>query len=262
MLNKLPAPNWRDPRYLQLSVLLTYSIAAREVFAMDRPHWVTALCCLTAICLDVTIGVLKYRVLRFPVSAVIIGLATSLLLDSRYPVIYVLAVCLAILSKGFIKNGQWHIFNPANFGVVAILLCFPYHATGIPSLFSGLFLPSCVFFFLGALTVYYARQVTVSLAWIGGFLSFAAIRALVIGANPLVLSLPLLSPSLLLFSFHMISDPATAPHSSRGRVLYGLFIALFDGVLRHLQIPYGNFYALFLTTAFLSAVKTQRPETV
>ncbi|MBX7144645.1 MAG: RnfABCDGE type electron transport complex subunit D [Oligoflexia bacterium] len=257
-------PHWRDARYLQLAILLAYSISAREIFSMDRPHWVTALCCGTALLLDVLIGVLKYRVLRFPISALIIGLATSLLLDSRFPALYVLAVSLAIFSKGLLRNGNSHIFNPANFGVVAVLLCFSYYATGIPSLFSGLFLPSLTFFALGCITVVYAKQAIISAAWIVGFLFFAWVRAFLSGGSPIAAALPILSPALLLFSFHMISDPATAPQSTRAGITYAVFIAFFDAVLRFYQVPYGNFYALFLTSACIPTVvshlKRQRPE--
>jgi Na+-transporting NADH:ubiquinone oxidoreductase subunit NqrB len=244
-------PTLSDPRYIQLSVLLAYAVSAREFFNMDRPHLVTLGCCCLAALLDVLIGVVKFKTFRFPISALIIGLATSLLIDSRYWSVYFIAASLGIFSKAFITVGGRHIFNPANFGVVCVLAVLPQFVTGIPSLFGAFILPSLVFLALGVLTVWRANQRTVSFSWLFGFILFSVIRGNVTGSGFLLSVLPILSPSLLLFSFHMISDPATAPDSTRGRVLFGFLIAAMDGLFRLWQLPFGNFYALFAVAALL-----------
>lgn len=254
---KLPAPS--DPRYIQLGVLLAYAVSAREFFHMDRSHLVALSCCCIAMLLDILIGVIKFKRLRFPVSAIIIGLATSLLIDSRYWSIYVIATCLAIFSKAFIAINGRHIFNPANFGVVCVLAALPQFVTGIPSLFGAYILPSFIFLTLGIFTVWRAQQRTVSFSWLLGFILFSLIRGQITGSGFLLAALPILSPSLLLFSFHMISDPATAPETSRGRLLFGLLIAAMDALFRLWQIPFGNFYALFVVAALLPIFSGPKP---
>ena len=75
---KLPSvPHWRDPRYMQLAVLVGYAIAAREIFHFERSHWATLTCLATAIVLDVAFGALMYRHLVFPLSAAIIPPTTA-----------------------------------------------------------------------------------------------------------------------------------------------------------------------------------------
>jgi hypothetical protein len=54
-----------------------------------------------------------------------------------------------------------------------------------------------------------------------------------------------------LFTFSMMPDPKASPPTRRGRVAWGLSIALLDGVLRFLEIRFSMFYALFIHTAML-----------
>lgn len=254
-LNAAPALSWKDPRFVQLTVLLSYAVVAREIFNMDRPHSITLTCCATALVLDFLLGVLQYRVVRFPLSSLIIGLATSLLIDSRYPAVYICAVGLAILSKAFLTFRGRHLFNPANFGVVCILMLVPTLATGMPALFGGYIIPSLIFFCLGTLTVVYARQTAISFSWVFGFIFFAFVRASIAGKAFVMMALPALSPTFLLFTFHMISDPATSPRSRSHKIAYGILIAGLDAVFRFKQIPYGNFYSLFLVSAVMPWVR-------
>jgi Na+-translocating ferredoxin:NAD+ oxidoreductase RnfD subunit len=250
-LSVLSLPRLTDPRYLQLSILLGYALVAREVFHMDRPHWITLSCIALALVFDSIWGAILYRVVRFPISALIIGLATSLLLDSRYPAVYFIAVFLGITSKALITYKGNHLFNPANFGVVCVLMLAPTTATGMPALFGGYMIPSIIFFILGTITVLYARQAWVSFSWIAAFLIFAELRALLLGKKFFMMAMPLLSPSFLLFTFHMISDPATSPREKNHKIVYGVCIAAMDAAFRFYQIPYGNFYSLFFVTALM-----------
>ncbi|MBN8550698.1 MAG: RnfABCDGE type electron transport complex subunit D [Deltaproteobacteria bacterium] len=262
-LRVAPALSWRDPRFLQLAVLFLYAIVAREIFHMDRPHAITLACCATALALDFTLGLIHFRVIRFPLSSLVIGLATSLLIDSRYPAVYLAAVTLAILSKAFITYRGFHLFNPANFGVVCALILAPNIATGMPALFGGYLAPSIVFFCLGVVTVLYARQSLISFSWLAGFLVFAFVRASLAGKSFLLMAMPILGPAFLLFTFHMISDPATSPRSKRHKIMYGIVIAALDAIFRYKQIPYGNFYALFLVSAgmpWMRDLEMQRDE--
>jgi Na+-translocating ferredoxin:NAD+ oxidoreductase RnfD subunit len=254
----LPAiPPISDPRYLQLAVLAAYAITAREVFHFERSHWTTLYCCSLSVCLDLLIGRFYYRKLVFPLSALIIGLASSLLIDARSPLPYLAVVSLASLSKAFIKGGGRHFFNPANFGVVLVLQLLPGDATGMPALFAGYLAPAIVFAVLGLATSAYARQLEVSLSWLGGFLVFGSLRAW-LSSSPLAYVLaPVLSPAVLLFTFHMISDPATTPRTRKFRILFGSGVALLDSAMRYAQIPNAPFYSLFLVSCLLPWIRAR-----
>ena len=111
-------------------------------------------------------------------------------------------------------NGK-HLFNPTNFGVVAMML-----ATGLvwvsPAQWGNVaffaFLMAC----LGGLVVNRAARSDVTFAFIGFYMSLVFGRSLWLG-EPLVIPLHRLqSGALLLFTFFMISDPRTTPNS-RGR---------------------------------------------
>jgi Na+-translocating ferredoxin:NAD+ oxidoreductase RnfD subunit len=120
----------------------------------------------------------------------------------------------------------------------------------MPSLFGGYLTPTLVFALLGLVTIVWARQTTVSLAWIGGFIALAFVRSAITGMNVVVALAPALGPAFLLFSFHMISDPSTTPRTRNQRIAFGLAVALIDASVRLLRIPYGSFYALFLVCVF------------
>lgn len=247
----LGLPSLRDPRYLQISVLLAYSILAREVFYMDRPHWVTLVTCAITLTADFFIGYLFYKVIRFPLSSIIVSLAATLLIDSRVWWVYPLVGIFAVCSKALITNKGRHYFNPANFGVALCLLLIPYHTTAIPSLFGGLIVPSLIFAGLGLLTILYAKQLAVPLSWLSGFLFFGILRHLYFGINLPIALAPALGASFLIFTFHMISDPQTTPRSTKYRILFGFLVAAIDAGFRAYSVPYGNFYALFICCALV-----------
>lgn len=244
-------PPIRDARWMQLAVLMTYAVVAREIFHFERTHLTMLLCVTLAVLLDLLLGRLVYKATIFPLSAVIVGLASSLLLDARTSYPYLVCALLGIVSKAFITYRGRHLFNPANFGVVVLLLLAPAQVTGMPQLFSGYFIPSVIFFVLGMVTVLWARQAEVSLAWLGGFVVFGLLRAAISGANPVMTLAPLLGPGVLLFTFHMISAPATTPKTRWPRIGFGVAVAAIDAGFRYLEIPYGNFYALFAVSAVI-----------
>ncbi|MGB2925425.1 MAG: Na+-transporting NADH:ubiquinone oxidoreductase, subunit NqrB, partial [Limnothrix sp.] len=55
-------------------------------------------------------------------SSLITALGISLLLRVNHPAVLVLAGSLAIASKFFLKYENKHFFNPANFGIISVLL--------------------------------------------------------------------------------------------------------------------------------------------
>lgn len=255
-----PAPAWNDPRYVQLFILAAYAMVAVELFHMDRSHWITLGCLLLALAIDGFIGVTFYRTIRFPVSALVVAFASSLLIDARSGYVYFLAVGLSLSSKAIFTYKGRHYFNPANFGVVVVLLLLPHTATGFPALFGGYIIPSVVFFLLGVFTVIYAGQALVSFSWLGSFMLFCFLRAQLGQGEFFMNGLIILAPSFLLFTFHMISDPETTPQSSWLKVFFGFSIAAIDAIFRLLEIPYGNFYALFFVSALLPLIRELRYE--
>ncbi len=238
-------PPLSDARYLQLGILFAYAIIAREVFHLERSHWVTLGCLATAVTLDALYGKFYYHRVIAPLSAMIVAMASSLLMDSRLWWLYLVVAALGISSKALVTYKGRHIFNPGNFGVALLLLLIPDQVVGMPQLFESRLAYGASFFALGLALVLYARQAQVSLSWLSGFAAFATIRAVLKGAKLLVVLAPILSPGILLFTFHMISDPATTPRTRRMRLAFGFSVAALDAAMRLLAIPNSPIYSLF-----------------
>ncbi|HEX5433153.1 MAG TPA: enediyne biosynthesis protein UnbU, partial [Candidatus Angelobacter sp.] len=72
----------------------------------------------------------------------------------------------------------------------------------------------------------------------------AVIRSSVFG-TPLMAALnPMTGVAFILFSFYMISDPATTPFSARGQVAFGAAVASAYGLLLVTHVVFGLFFAL------------------
>ncbi|MBI3556204.1 MAG: hypothetical protein HY074_08065 [Deltaproteobacteria bacterium] len=237
-------PPLRDARYLQIAILAVYSFIAREYYGLERPHAVAVGCVFLAVALDCIVGIAVYRKIVFPLSAVIIGLSASILIDAQYWENYLIVTAIASLSKAFFVHQGRHYFNPTCFGVACALLFLPYSTSGIPDLFSGYLWPSVAFGLLGLLTVVYARQTVVALSWYFTFLLLAPLRAWLTGASAWFTVGPAVGSAILLFTFHMISDPGTTPRSRRWQIVFGVSVGALDAVLRYYQVPHGQFYAL------------------
>jgi Na+-transporting NADH:ubiquinone oxidoreductase subunit NqrB len=159
-----------------------------------------------------------------PRSALISGLSLCLLLRTNSLSLSIAAAIVTVGSKFVIRFNGKHLFNPTNFGVVAMML-----GTGLvwvsPAQWGNVtffaFLMAC----LGGLVVNRAARSDVTFAFIVFYMSLVFGRSLWLG-EPLVIPLHRLqSGALLLFTFFMISDPRTTPNSRLGRILFALLVA-------------------------------------
>jgi Na+-transporting NADH:ubiquinone oxidoreductase subunit NqrB len=183
-----------------------------------------------------------------PRSALISGLSLCLLLRTSSLALAVAAAVVTIASKFVIRWRGKHVFNPTNFGIVAMML-----ATGQVWVSPGQWGSVAFFAFLiaclGGLVVNRAARSDVTYAFLAFYLAVLFGRALWLG-QPMSIPLHQLgSGSFLIFTFFMISDPRTTPDSRAGRVLFALLVALGAGYVHFvLYRPNG----LILALAFLS----------
>jgi hypothetical protein len=179
-----------------------------------------------------------------PRSALISGLSLSLLLRTNYLALAVATAALTILSKFTLRRRGKHIFNPTNFGIVAMML-----ATGRVWVSPGQWGSAAFFTFLllclGSLVVNRAARSDVTYAFAGFYLAILFGRSLWLG-QPLAIPLHQLeSGAFLIFTFFMISDPKSTPDSRAGRILFALLVALGAGAVHFvLYRPNGLILAL------------------
>lgn len=235
----------RDPRVL-VALQLTVNTIVGQLFLGFFQDWrVAATAVGTALAAEAALSWLTQRRLPSLISAYITGVSIGIIIDSPSLWIYAAASLLAIASKYLIHLEGRHIFNPSNFGVVAVLLLAPDLAAVGGSQWTNLIWIMLAIAALGSLVMSRVGRLDVVLAFFATFAAMAAVRTLAAGVPPGFAIGPLAGSALQLFAFFMITDPRTSPQTRRGRIVYGVVIGVLDGILRMLRVIYSPFYALF-----------------
>jgi len=218
---------WRqigaDARHAQIGALA--SLSAINFVAIDfgaTPS--TSLLALTS-CL-LTQAILS-RWLGIPFdwrSPTITGLSLGLLLRAQAPWLFVLAGVVAISSKFLLRIDGKHVFNPAGFAIVALLLA----NAGIwisPGQWGAELWFAALAGFLAIVVLQAARRADIAVFFLVSHAALLGARALWLG-DPLAIPLhQMQSGSLLIFAFFMISDPRTSPNSRLGRLAFAFAVA-------------------------------------
>lgn len=198
----------------------------------------------------------------FLLPAHITGLAVAMLLysgDQVAPIMFAVAVAIgskAIARAPLAGGGTRHIFNPSNFGITVALLLFPwvsiappYHFTeSLPGALQWV-VPAVILTSGSLLNVRLTHKVPLILAWLCGFVVQAVVRDVLFGTSLLGALVPMSGVAFVLYTFYMVTDPATTPVSRSGQVLFGALVAAVYGLLVSVHIVFGLFFALTLVCA-------------
>jgi Na+-transporting NADH:ubiquinone oxidoreductase subunit NqrB len=160
-----------------------------------------------------------------PRSALISGLSLCLLLRTNSAWLAAIGIAVTIGSKFILRWRGKHVFNPTNFGLVAMMLATDGRLWVSPGQWGNVaffgFLMTC----LGGLVVNRAARSDVTLSFLAFYLALVFGRSIYLG-EPVAIPLHRLqSGALLLFAFFMISDPKTTPDSRPGRILFAGLVA-------------------------------------
>ena len=192
----------------------------------------------------------------FLLPAHISGLAVGMLLyanDRLAPIAF--AAALAMASKALLRapmgTDQRHFFNPSNLGIAVTLLAFPwvgiappYHFTENLTGVADWILPAVIVLSGTYLNARFTHRIPLLLAWVCGFAVQALIRAWVGGISPLAGLVPITGVAFVLYTFYMVTDPATTPERPRSQILFGASVAAVYGLLVTTHIVFGLFFAL------------------
>jgi enediyne biosynthesis protein E5 len=237
-----------DPRLYQIAVLSCLLVYG--VFGLDfEVSLLQAAVLLGTALLTQAVCTRLWHLPAFdPRSALISGLSLCLLLRTSSLLLAVVAAVLTIASKFVLRWRGKHVFNPTNFGIVALMLL-TERVWVSPGQWGSVAFFSFLMVCLGGLVVYRAARSDVTWAFLGFYLAVLFGRALWLG-QPMAIPLHQLeSGAFLLFTFFMISDPKTTPDARAGRILFALLVALGAGFVHFvLYRPNG----LLLSLAFLS----------
>jgi Na+-transporting NADH:ubiquinone oxidoreductase subunit NqrB len=213
-----------DPRLYQIAMLA--SLLAYGMVSLDfEIAAARAATLLTSTLLTQYVCTRVWRLPSFdPRSAWISGLSLCLLLRTNSDWLAILAAIVTIASKFVVRFNGKHVFNPTNFGIIA-MMALTGEVWVSPGQWGNVaffaFLMAC----LGGLVVNRAARSDVTYAFIISYTLLVFGRSAWLG-EPMAIPLHRIqSGALLLFTFFMISDPKTTPNSRAGRILFALLVA-------------------------------------
>ncbi|MFH5884462.1 hypothetical protein ACG2F4_09135 [Halalkalibaculum sp. DA3122] len=179
-------------------------------------------------------------------SAYISGISVGILIRSPFLWTYALTSMLSIASKYVLRYKGSHIWNPSNFGIVAILLL-AYDDVAILSIQWGNNMwPMLVIWIIGFVSIWRLKRFHICGTYVVSFLLFAYVRSFLSGDPFLAEIAPISGPMYQLFVLFMITDPVTTVKSKRGQYLVAFLIAFVEMIFRMNEAVYAPFYALFV----------------
>jgi Na+-transporting NADH:ubiquinone oxidoreductase subunit NqrB len=214
-----------DPRWYQIGALAGLLIYGMGWLGFDL-GWAQAALTLAAALGTQWLCTRLWRLPRFePKSALISGLSLCLLLRTNSLLLVTAGAVLAIGAKFTLRVRGKHLFNPTNFGLVALMLLTGSSVWVSPGQWGNVAFFGFLMVCLGGLVVFRAARSDVTIAFLLFYLGLMFGRSLYLG-EPLAIPLHRLqSGALLLFAFFMISDPKTTPDSRAGRILFAAVVA-------------------------------------
>jgi Na+-translocating ferredoxin:NAD+ oxidoreductase RnfD subunit len=192
----------------------------------------------------------------FLLPAHITGLAVAMLLyanDRLLPIIFAagVAVCSKAIFSVRQEHGSRHFFNPSNFGITITLLLFPSVGIAAPYMFTeglgpigSVILPALMIVSGSLLNIKLTHRFPLLASWACAFVLQALVRHYLFGAQLLPVLGVMTGVAFILYTFYMVTDPATTPASRKGQVTFGLSVGLLYGVLVTLHVVFGMFFAL------------------
>jgi Na+-translocating ferredoxin:NAD+ oxidoreductase RnfD subunit len=196
------------------------------------------------------------RFIEFLLSAHISGLACAMLLytNERFgPVIFasVVAICSKCLLRAPVGNGTRHFFNPSNFGITITLLAFSWVSVAPPYQFTenmtgvgDWILPAVIVCTGTFLNARFTHRLPLIAAWLSGFVAQAAVRSVIFDTPFEAGLVPMTGVAFILYTFYMVTDPATTPEGRREQIAFGFSVAAVYGLLMVTHIVFGLFFAL------------------
>ena len=250
----------RDPRIFQIAVLsslLIFGLSAK-VFDIPLTH---ILATLTGALGAQVLGSLLFAIRVEIRSALITTLSLLLLLRADGPLIMAGAAAISVGSKFALRWGDKHIFNPANAGIVFMLMLTAFLETNsawtTPGQWGTALWFAALLAGLGVFVTTKATRLEVPIFFLATFAVLAFGRSIWLG-DPLSIPINRLqNGALILFAFFMISDPKTTPNGLKARAVFAVGVALLAHLFTYqLHSADGPFFALFIVCAIRPILET------
>ena len=237
----------KDARHYQISFLLLFLFTG--IFSLKWPIDPNQIFITFFIALIVqTFGIIF---LKLPItslkSAFISSLSLCLLFRCDQYIIIALAALITIASKFIFRAQGKHFFNPANIGICATILL-----TGQGWISPGQWGSDGLWLFvvgiLGFLVVTKANRMELAISFLVGYGGAQIIRMYFYQGWPAdALTHLFTNGALLLFTFFMVTDPASTPTHKTVRIIWALAVGLLAFYLQAYKWVNGSpIWALFI----------------
>ncbi len=193
-------------------------------------------------------------------SAYISGISIGILIRSPLVWPFALGSMITIASKYVLRYKNRHIWNPSNFGVVALLLLASDSVAVLSIQWGNNLWPMLVIWALGFFIVWRVNRLHISVAYVLAFFFFALVRSWMTGDPFFAEVAPITGPMYQLFTFFMITDPKTTVSSKKWQVIVVVIIAFVEMILRLFNAIYAPFYALFIVGPIAMVIELKMKE--
>ena len=235
-----------DHRYLA-PVLVTFVLIAGQLTFGFLESWSrTFLAIATAIGVELVVSRLLFGKWPHLASSYVSGISVGMLIRSPAFWPYALCSALSIVSKYVIRVDGRHIFNPSNFGVVAMLVLAADQVAGLSVQWGNTLLPMVIVWMFGSVILYVLGRLHITLTYVISFIFFAVIRAAATGHPFLGEVAPITGPMYQLYIFFMITDPKTTVRPIWAQCLVAFLVAAVEAGFRLMEFVHAPYYALFV----------------
>ena len=235
-----------DPRYLAPALITCVLVAGQISFGFLESWSRTFLAIATAIIVELVVVRLLYGKWPHLASAYVSGISVGILIRSPAFWPYALCSAISIISKYVLRVEGRHLWNPTNFGVVAMLVLASDTVAGLSVQWGNNLLPMVFVWVFGTIILRMVGRLHITLTYVASFLFFALVRAGITG-HPLLSEIaPITGPMYQLFIFFMITDPKTTVGPKWAQSLVAFLVAAVEAIFRLLQFVHAPFYALFV----------------
>jgi enediyne biosynthesis protein E5 len=235
-----------DKRYLAPILVTIVLVIGQVTFAFLESWSRTALAILTAIGIEIVLGRLFSGQWPHLASSYVSGISIGMLVRSPAFWPYALCSAISITSKYVLRVDGRHIWNPSNFGIVAMLVLAPDAVASLSVQWGNTLLPMVVVWCFGSVIIHSLGRFHITATYVLSFVALAFVRSVVTGHPFLSEVAPITGPMYQLFIFFMITDPKTTVRPKWGQCTVAFAVAAVEAIFRLLEFVHAPYYALFL----------------
>jgi Na+-transporting NADH:ubiquinone oxidoreductase subunit NqrB len=253
------SPGAADPRLFQIATLLGLLVMGVAHFDLAASWQQAATTLSGALGAQFVFARWQNKTMDWR-SPAITGLSLSLLLRTHDPRLWALSGAIAIGGKFLLRFNGKHLFNPACFAIVTLLL--GTHQVWVsPGQWGALAWSAAALACAAGLVLSRAGRVDMALAFLCAWGALLAARCVSLGDPWTIPIHQIQSGALLIFACFMITDPRSTPDARLARILFAALVAALAHLLQfRFQIREGLFYALTMVSFTTPLLDTLCPK--